>query len=51
MFTTPSCNSWYVGANVEGKPRQMGPFAGGLNTYIDICRRVQQQGYAGFTIA
>ena len=50
MYTTPTCKSWYVGANVEGKVRQMGPYAGGLSTYIDICRRVQQQGYAGFSV-
>ena len=43
-------NSWYMGANVPGKPRMFMPYAGGLNTYTDICNQVAAKGYEGFTI-
>lgn len=41
-------NSWYVGANVPGKPRAILAYAGGLDRYIDICDEVAEQGYTGF---
>jgi cyclohexanone monooxygenase len=43
-------NSWYMGANVPGKPRMFMPYAGGLHTYTDICNAVRDKGYEGFTI-
>ena len=46
----PQANSWYMGANVPGKPRMFMPYAGGLNTYTEICRRVVAKGYEGFII-
>ena len=46
----PTANSWYMGANVPGKPRMFMPYAGGLNTYTDICNQVAAKGYEGFTI-
>lgn len=44
----PKAASWYMGANVPGKPRVFMPFAGGLNNYRDICDRVADAGYDGF---
>ncbi|MDB5479840.1 MAG: Cyclohexanone monooxygenase, partial [Caulobacteraceae bacterium] len=39
--------SWYLGANVPGKPRVFMPYAGGLNVYRDICERVAANEYEG----
>tara|TARA_Y100000588_G_scaffold87471_1_gene93205 strand:- start:604 stop:2229 length:1626 start_codon:yes stop_codon:yes gene_type:complete len=46
-----SCNSWYVGANIPGKKRIFLPYAGGLPQYSDICDKVADEGYSGFTIS
>ena len=46
----PQANSWYMGANVPGKPRMFMPYAGGLNTYTAICNDVAAKGYEGFVI-
>ncbi|WP_310496779.1 NAD(P)/FAD-dependent oxidoreductase [Sandarakinorhabdus sp.] len=46
----PQANSWYMGANVPGKPRMFMPYAGGLNTYTEICRQVVAKGYEGFVV-
>jgi cyclohexanone monooxygenase len=46
----PRANSWYMGANVPGKPRRFMPYAGGLNVYTDICNAVAAKGYEGFII-
>ena len=35
----PKANSWYVGANVPGKPRVFMLFVGGFAVYNDICAR------------
>jgi cyclohexanone monooxygenase len=44
----PSASSWYMGANVPGKPRVFLPFLGGLGTYTEICEEVIADGYRGF---
>ena len=49
MFTAPSCNSWYNGQNIEGKPRVFLPYVGGLPAYMDRCNAVAAADYAGFT--
>jgi cyclohexanone monooxygenase len=46
----PKANSWYMGANVEGKPRVFMPYIGGVNTYREYCDQVVERGYAGFVI-
>lgn len=46
----PQANSWYMGANVPGKPRMFMPYAGGLNNYTEICRQVAAKDYEGFII-
>ena len=45
LFT--GTNSWYMGANIPGKPRVFLPFIGGLGTYTDICNEVAAAGYRG----
>jgi cyclohexanone monooxygenase len=44
----PMANSWYTGANIEGKVRMFTPYAGGVGTYRRICDEVVAQGYRGF---
>ena len=44
-------HSWYLGANIPGKPHVFMPYAGGLVTYRKICSIVEQSGYAGFNIS
>ena len=45
-----TCSSWYVGANVPGKPRVFMPYLGGLPAYIEKCDAVAAAGYEGFRI-
>jgi cyclohexanone monooxygenase len=44
----PSCNSWYIGANIPGKPRVFMPYAGGLPAYRQKCDAVEAAFYDGF---
>jgi cyclohexanone monooxygenase len=46
----PSCNSWYLGANVPGKARVFMPYVGGLPMYTEKCEQVVRDGYAGFAL-
>ncbi|MEM1315326.1 MAG: cyclohexanone monooxygenase, partial [Pseudomonadota bacterium] len=41
-------HSWYLGANVPGKPRVFMPYAGGMTRYRAICEAAAAAGYAGF---
>ena len=41
-------NSWYMGANVPGKPRVFLPYVGGVGRYRTVCDEVVQHGYLGF---
>ena len=43
------CNSWYLGANIPGKPRMFMPLFG-FPAYVQRCAEVQQQGYTGFSL-
>lgn len=45
----PRCNSWYLGANVEGKERVFMPYLG-VPPYVEKCREVVSRGYEGFAI-
>ena len=40
--------SWYTGANVEGKPRTFMPYLGGVGTYREACSEVARNRYCGF---
>lgn len=44
-------HSWYLGANIPGKPRVFMPYAGGLVRYREICQNVAAEGYTGFTLS
>jgi len=44
----PRANSWFLGANVPGKPRVFMPFVGGIGLYRQICDQVVAEGYVGF---
>ncbi len=44
-------HSWYLGANVPGKPRVFMPYAGGMARYRDICTDVARKGYDGFALS
>jgi cyclohexanone monooxygenase len=46
----PKANSWYVGANIPGKPRVFMPYVAGLDKYREICNDVAKQTYQGITI-
>ena len=41
-------HSWYLGANIPGKPRVFMPYPGGLARYRAICDEVAATGYEGF---
>ncbi len=44
----PKANSWYMGANVPGKPRVFLPYAGGVDRYRATCEEVVSRDYLGF---
>ena len=45
-----TCASWYVGANVPGKPRVFMPYIGGFPRYVKRCDDVASKGYEGFSL-
>lgn len=47
----PRADSWYMGANIPGKPREMLNWPGGLQSYLAACRASAEAGYAGFTLS
>jgi cyclohexanone monooxygenase len=46
----PQANSWYMGANIPGKPQIFMPYIGGVGVYRQICNDVAARGYEGFTM-
>ena len=44
----PRANSWYMGANIPGKPRLFMPYIGGVGRYRRICDAKVAEGYTGF---
>ena len=46
----PQANSWYMGANIPGKPRIFMPYIGGVGPYRQICNEVAAKGYEGFAM-
>ncbi len=50
MFTSPGCNSWYLGANIPGKPRIFMPYVGGFPRYRERCEFEASRDYPGFQI-
>jgi len=45
-----TCSSWYIGANVPGKPRVFMPYIGGFPAYVQKCDAVAANGYEGFVL-
>jgi cyclohexanone monooxygenase len=46
----PQASSWYMGANIPGKPRIFMPYIGGVGPYRQICNDVAAKGYDGFVL-
>ena len=44
----PQAASWYMGANIPGKPRVFMPYIGGVGVYRDTCAEIAAAGYTGF---
>ena len=44
----PTAKSWYMGANIPGKPSVFLPFVGGFGNYRVICEEIISAGYTGF---
>jgi cyclohexanone monooxygenase len=47
----PLADSWYVGANIAGKPRVFGIYVGGFDKYVDACDAAAAADYDGFVLA
>jgi acetyl esterase/lipase len=47
----PTANSWYMGANIPGKPSVFLPYPGGVGAYREICDEVVDRDYLGFAIS
>ncbi|MFO1084972.1 MAG: NAD(P)/FAD-dependent oxidoreductase [Reyranellaceae bacterium] len=45
-----TCSSWYVGANIPGRPRVFMPYIGGFPIYVQKCNEVMSNGFEGFVI-
>jgi cyclohexanone monooxygenase len=43
-------NSWYIGANIPGKPRVLMPYVGGVGVYHQTCQKIADEGYRGFVL-
>ena len=43
----PLANSWYMGANIPGKPRVFMPYVGGYDRYKRHCDADRRQGLRG----
>ncbi|MCJ8503474.1 NAD(P)/FAD-dependent oxidoreductase [Kocuria flava] len=50
MTLFPQANSWYLGANVPGKPRVFMPYVGGVGAYRAKCDEVAAKQYEGFSL-
>ena len=47
----PRAQSWYMGANIPGKKREMLVYPGGLPFYLQNCKETADAGYAGFVLS
>ena len=45
----PTCNSWYLGVNIPGKPQVFMPYVG-YPPYVEKCDEVAARGYEGFAL-
>src|ERR1044072_5871905 len=42
-----TCTTWYVGANIPGRPRVFMPYIGGFPVYVQKCNEVMTKGFEG----
>ncbi|WP_343896335.1 flavin-containing monooxygenase [Craurococcus roseus] len=47
----PRAASWYMGANIPGKPRVFMPYIGGVGVYREKCDEIAAKGYEGFRLS
>ncbi len=47
----PQAKSWYMGANVPGKPRLFMPYIGGFPAYLEKCEAVAARDYEGCVVS
>ena len=47
----PLANSWYMGANIPGKPRVFMPYVAGFHLYRGKCDQIAKDGYKGFHLS
>ena len=47
----PTCNSWYMGANIPGKPRVFLPYIGGFPNYVKTCEEIVEDDFRGFVLS
>ncbi len=47
----PRANSWYVGANIPGKPRVFMPYVAGVGVYRSLCDEIAAEGYRGLKLS
>ncbi|MBH68197.1 MAG: cyclohexanone monooxygenase [Rhodospirillaceae bacterium] len=45
-----TCASWYIGANVPGKPKVFTPYIGGFPRYLERCKEIVENDYEGFVL-
>ena len=50
MTMFPKADSWYMGANIPGKPRQILNYPGGVQLYMEQCNDAAKEGYKGFVL-
>ncbi len=47
----PMANSWFLGANIPGKPRVFMPYVAKIGVYRKECQQIADKGYEGFMLA
>ncbi|MBJ7410598.1 MAG: NAD(P)/FAD-dependent oxidoreductase [Phenylobacterium sp.] len=50
MTLFPLADSWYMGANIPGKPRELLNYPGGVPMYLQMCQASAANGYEGFLL-
>ena len=50
MTLFPLADSWYMGANIPGKPRELLNYPGGVPLYLQMCQASADKGYEGFVL-
>ncbi len=46
----PMANSWFLGANIPGKPRVFMPYVARIGVYRRECQDIADKGYEGFSL-